>query len=140
MEDVISLVLVAAVVAIGVAGLFGRRHARPAVPGDQGAQARPQPPAYRIVRPSGAARPPGPVRPAAAGPVAMPAEPVGVHDGATRVMPAVAPPADDEAGRAGPDPDAELIARGHPSERRRGPGDPGTAPGPGGSWTPGGRP
>lgn len=122
MEDLISLVLVAAVVAVGTVGLFGRRHGRPAVTGEQpggavrlhGAGSHGQPPAYRIVQPPAAAGPPVPMLPAPAGPVGVPAGPGGVHDGATQLMPAVMLP-DDDDGPRGPDPDAVLLARGRPS-------------------------
>lgn len=126
MEDLISLVLVAAVVAVGTVGLFGRRHGRPAVIGEHPGDAvrhhgagshggsHGQPPAYRIVQPPAAAGPPAPMRPVPAGPVGVPAGPGGVHDGATQLMPAVMLP-DDEEGPEGPDPDAVLLARGRPS-------------------------
>lgn len=144
MEDVISLVLVAAVVAIGAAGLFGRRQP-PARPAATGQVRRPgthrQPPAYRIVQPSGTAGPPAAGRPVPGAPVGVTAGTVGVHDGATRLMPAVLVP-EDGAGGEGPDPDAVLLARGHPTgagdppPQRSGPPDPGTVTGPGGAWAP----
>jgi hypothetical protein len=162
MEYVISLVLVAVVVVVGSVGLFGHRRspARPAAPGPApgpapGASSHRQPPAYRIVQPSLAAEPAAPGRPVPggpvgvpAGPVGVPAGPVGVHDGATRLIPAVlVPEAEEEAGADGPDPDAVVLARGHPTgdapagDARplpRGAGSPGRGPvtGPGGVWAP----
>lgn len=144
MYDVISLVLVALVVAAGVAGLFGGRRRSAAMAGPGGRPAGPRtrrpapgrpasgrpasgrpapggsaghtaPPAYRIVRPDGPVGS-GPASPVPAGPVGVPAGPVGVHDGATRVFPAMAGP--DEPGPdepAGPDPQAVLLARSGPS-------------------------
>lgn len=130
MYDVISLVLVALVVAVGAAGLFGARRRAPAVvpssarrrrqisPAAPGSGLRlpvgppatgtplPRPgtpPAFRNVRPL---PPPPPV-----GAIAIPGGPSGAYD--TQLLPVTS--AADEEVAVDPDPDAVVIARSGPS-------------------------